>query len=64
MRLESIKCPIFNLKKQELHPSLFNANMHFRNYHALKCRKHINFGCGGGGGVPGWGFQLIAYKIT
>ena len=39
------------LKKQDLRPSLFNVNMHIRNQHALKYRKNINFGCGGGGGA-------------
>ena len=41
------------LKKQDLRPSLFNVNMHIRNQHALKRRKNINFGCGGGGARSG-----------
>ena len=39
---------------QDLGPSLFNANIHIRNQHVLKCRKNIKFGCGGGGGAR-WG---------
>ena len=50
MGLESIAYLIFNLKYQNLCPSLFNVNMHIRNQHALKCSKCINFSCGEGGG--------------